>query len=111
MWDAWDLAVDQCLNQMPEVVEKAERLEKEKAERERHNTGEKTDKAEPVELYHTGKRFSTFFEEQLTAFEVCTSPLLSYLPYRATNCCDYERTARSITDRIASSMYSPLLSD
>ena len=71
MWDAWDLAVDQCLNQMPEVVEKAERLEKEKAERERHNTGEKTDKPEAVELYHTGKRFSTFFEEQLTAFELC----------------------------------------
>lgn len=71
MWDAWDLAVDQCLNQMPEVLEKAERLEKEKAERERHNTGEKTDKSENVELYHTGKRFSSFFEEQLTAFEVC----------------------------------------
>jgi regulator-associated protein of mTOR len=71
MWDAWDLAVDQCLNQMPEVLEKAERIEKEKAERERHNTGEKTDKPEAVELYHTGKRFSTFFEEQLTAFEVC----------------------------------------
>jgi len=74
MWDAWDLAVDQCLNQMPDVVEKAERLEKEKAERERHNTGDKTDKPEQVELYHTGQRFSTFFEEQLTAFEVCKSP-------------------------------------
>jgi regulatory associated protein of mTOR len=69
MWEAWDLAVDQCLNQMPEIVEKAERLEKEKAERERYSTGEK-EKQEPVELYQTGKRFSTFFEEQLTAFEV-----------------------------------------
>ena len=69
MWNAWDLAVDQCLNQMPEIVEKAEKLERERAERERYSTGEK-EKPEPVELYHTGKRFSTFFEEQLTAFEV-----------------------------------------
>ena len=70
MWDAWDLAIDQCLNQMPEIVEKAEKLEKEKQERERHNTGERTESKPDLELYSSGKRFSTFFEEQLTAFEI-----------------------------------------
>jgi regulatory associated protein of mTOR len=104
MWDAWDLAVDQCLNQMPEVVEKAERLEKEKAERERHNTGEKTDKAEAVELYHTGKRFSTFFEEQLTAFEVCTSTLYS-TDSRASNGSNHKRTTRPTSNSPPSFMY------
>lgn len=78
MWDAWDLAVDQCLNQMPEILEQAEKLDKEKAERERlsggekSSNGEKTEKPEYTEIYQ-GKRFSTFFEEQLTAFEICMS--------------------------------------
>jgi len=71
MWDAWDLAVDQCLQQMPEILEKLERIEKDKAERERMHPAERTDKIEAVELYSSGKRFSTFFEEQLTAFEIC----------------------------------------
>jgi regulatory associated protein of mTOR len=71
MWEAWDLAVDQCLSQMPDIVAKAERQERERAEKERTNTAEKTERVEQVELYQPGTRFSTFFEEQLTAFEVC----------------------------------------
>jgi hypothetical protein len=93
---------------MPEVVEKAERLEKEKAERERHNTGEKTDKAEPVELYHTGKRFSTFFEEQLTAFEVCMSTQ-NQTDIRASNSSNHKRTSRSTSHRPPSPLYLLIL--
>jgi regulatory associated protein of mTOR len=70
MWDAWDLAIDQCINQMPEVVAKAEKLEKEREERERHNPGDRTEQRPEAEVSTSGKRFSTFFEEQLTAFEV-----------------------------------------
>jgi len=111
MWDAWDLAVDQCLNQMPDIVEKAEKLEKERAERERTNTGsdqsDRERQIENAELYNTGKRFSTFFEEQLTAFEICMCTVAyQSLMHRAPNRCNYEGTARPVADCVAGSLYS-----
>ncbi|KAK9463661.1 raptor N-terminal caspase like domain-containing protein [Lipomyces oligophaga] len=46
MWESWDLAVDQCLSQLP-LMEAAE------------------EQGQPYEYKH-----STFFEEQLTAFDI-----------------------------------------
>lgn len=55
MWDAWDLAVDQCLTQLPELNAPVQ------------------PGAAPYEYKH-----STFFEEQLSAFE-------SWLEFRSTD--------------------------
>ncbi|PWN27133.1 hypothetical protein BDZ90DRAFT_232692 [Jaminaea rosea] len=63
LWNSWDLAVDQCLAQLPTL------LEKEKAQRIAEEGGP------PVEpkLAAFEYRHSTFFSEQLKAFEVWLS--------------------------------------
>ncbi|PWN45760.1 hypothetical protein IE81DRAFT_285316 [Ceraceosorus guamensis] len=60
LWDSWDLAVDQCLAQLPTL------LEKEKAHADAANGGPPV----PPHLASFEYRHSTFFSEQLKAFEV-----------------------------------------
>ena len=63
LWDSWDLAVDQCLAQLPTL------LEKERAETVAANGGPPV----PPHLAAVEYRHSTFFYEQLQAFEVWLS--------------------------------------
>lgn len=63
LWDSWDLAVDQCLAQLPTL------LTKEKAQQEAANGGPPV----PMHLASFEYRHSTFFSEQLKAFEVWLS--------------------------------------
>lgn len=60
LWSSWDLAVDQCLAQLPTL------LEKEKAQRIADEGGPPMD----LKLAAFEYRHSTFFSEQLKAFEV-----------------------------------------
>ncbi|KAL5035995.1 Target of rapamycin complex 1 subunit kog1 [Batrachochytrium dendrobatidis] len=60
IWDAWDLAADQCLRQLPAL------LESEAAPAE--STDPKSTSTTPVKK--TEYKYSTFFAEQLSAFEV-----------------------------------------
>jgi regulator-associated protein of mTOR len=63
LWDSWDLAVDQCLAQLPTL------LEKEKAQADAANGGPPV----PPHLAAFEYRHSSFFSEQLKAFEVWLS--------------------------------------
>ncbi|PKI82421.1 Target of rapamycin complex 1 subunit kog1 [Malassezia vespertilionis] len=63
LWASWDLAVDQCLVQLPTL------LAKEQARSEAVNGGEPI----PPHLAAFEYRHSTFFSEQLKAFEVWLS--------------------------------------
>ncbi|CAO1633933.1 unnamed protein product [Sympodiomycopsis kandeliae] len=63
LWNSWDLAVDQCLAQLPML------LEKEKAQRIQNEGGPPMD----PKLVAFEYRHSTFFSEQLKAFEVWLS--------------------------------------
>ena len=60
LWDSWDLAVDQCLAQLPTL------LAKERAQAEAAEGGPPV----PPHLASFEYRHSTFFSEQLKAFEV-----------------------------------------
>ncbi|EST06727.2 Armadillo-type fold [Kalmanozyma brasiliensis GHG001] len=60
LWDSWDLAVDQCLAQLPAL------LAKERAQAEAAEGGPPV----PPHLASFEYRHSTFFSEQLKAFEV-----------------------------------------
>lgn len=60
LWDSWDLAVDQCLAQLPTL------LAKERAQAEAAEGGPPV----PAHLASFEYRHSTFFSEQLKAFEV-----------------------------------------
>lgn len=60
LWDSWDLAVDQCLAQLPTL------LAKERAQAEAADGGPPV----PPHLASFEYRHSTFFSEQLKAFEV-----------------------------------------
>ncbi|KDN45901.1 hypothetical protein K437DRAFT_285267 [Tilletiaria anomala UBC 951] len=63
LWDSWDLAIDQCLAQLPQL------LEKERAQVEAANGGPPA----PPHLLAVEYRHSTFFSEQLQAFEIWLS--------------------------------------
>lgn len=63
LWDSWDLAVDQCLSQLPTLLAK----EQARAEAENHGT------PMPPHLAAFEYQHSTFFSEQLKAFEVWLS--------------------------------------
>ncbi len=63
LWDSWDLAVDQCLAQLPQL------LEKEKAVADAANGGPPV----PPHLAAVEYKHSSFFSEQLQAFEVWLS--------------------------------------
>ena len=63
LWDSWDLAVDQCLSQLPTL------LAKEQARADAENLGIPM----PPHLASFEYRHSTFFSEQLKAFEVWLS--------------------------------------
>lgn len=63
LWNSWDLAVDQCLAQLPTL------LEKERAQRAAEEGGPPVD----AKLAAFEYRHSTFFSEQLKAFEVWLS--------------------------------------
>lgn len=63
LWDSWDLAVDQCLAQLPML------LAKERAQQEAAAGGSPV----PPNLAAFEYRHSTFFSEQLKAFEVWLS--------------------------------------
>lgn len=63
LWDSWDLAVDQCLAQLPTL------LAKEQARVEAENGGPPM----PPHLAAFEYKHSTFFSEQLKAFEVWLS--------------------------------------
>jgi regulatory associated protein of mTOR len=74
MWDTWDLAIDQCLLNMD--LEKV--LQEEKNKKEAENPEEEAEKhtdtqkeAKPEDVIPTKfPHHSTFFEQQLTAFEI-----------------------------------------
>ena len=80
MWDAWDLAVAQCLSHLPKLLEETKKRDRDEGTREHaENTCEEAGKhtdpqteARPEEplLPVSVPHYSTFFEEQLTAFEV-----------------------------------------
>lgn len=63
LWDSWDLAVDQCLAQLPTL------LAKEQARAEADNGGPPV----PAHLESFEYKHSSFFNEQLKAFEVWLS--------------------------------------
>ncbi|MCO5588259.1 hypothetical protein L7F22_042214 [Adiantum nelumboides] len=64
LWDSWDLAVDQCLSQLPTLLAKTEAAEK---------AAEPDGPAMPPHLAAFEYQPSTFFSEQLMAFEVWLS--------------------------------------
>lgn len=64
LWDSWDLAVDQCLSQLPTLLAKTEAAEK---------AAEPDGPAMPAHLAAFEYQPSTFFSEQLMAFEVWLS--------------------------------------
>jgi regulator-associated protein of mTOR len=82
MWETWDLAIDQCLNQLPKLLQENEKKKQEKekpaeeaaassAEETGKHTDEQTEpKPEEPLISLPAPHYSDFFEEQLTAFEV-----------------------------------------
>lgn len=82
MWNTWDLAIDQCLSHLPRLLEEEGKRKKEKGEVAgedvRSLDEDAVKRTEPHTEPHTDEplisasfpRYSTFFEEQLTAFEV-----------------------------------------
>jgi regulatory associated protein of mTOR len=82
MWETWDLAIDQCLNQLPKLLEENEKKkhDKEKPAEEappsaEEDAGKHTDeqtepKTEESLIPIPAPHYSAFFDEQLTAFEV-----------------------------------------
>ena len=81
MWDSWDLAIDQCLSQLPKLLEENEKKqEREKSPNEAARSieeegGKHTDEQSELKIEETlnpvsAPHYSAFFDEQLTAFEV-----------------------------------------